>query len=110
MSNFDNYEKVILAAGAVAVNHDEYGFTRRYELTKFGQTVTFEIYKNIVNAYFGLFQVIADEVSIDGCWPNHYKLNLNMLRNGDKVCVIPLEEYPNDQHDSFANTGDTLNA
>ena len=53
-------------------------------------------------------QIAFSNANIDGCWPNHFKSNLNLLDGrGEVVAIIPLEEYPEREKSRQAKATDT---
>ena len=93
MKGFDYYADMLAKAGAVPCRLNKHGWTRRYELNALGQVIEFIVFKNRVYAAFGLAVVVCDDLSIDGCWPNRYKTNLNMIYGGNVCCVIPIAKW-----------------
>ena len=93
MEGFDTYAAILVKAGAKFVEPKKHGFSRAYALDSFGTHIVFSVFKNLVTAKFGVVEVKADELTIDGCWPNGFKTNLNLMLKGEPCCVIPIEEY-----------------
>ena len=91
--SFDIFSEKIKKAGGEFINHDEYGFSRTMQLDSFGQDVKFIVQSKMVTVKFGDVSLWADSFSIDGCYPNRYKLNLNCSYLGNRVCFIPIEKY-----------------
>ena len=75
---------------------DDVGFYRTFKFTDAeGKELKFRWYKNLCNLILGDHtQIMFTHASIDGCWPNHAKANLNVGSEAAVHCVVPLELYP----------------
>lgn len=58
-----------------------------------GVTYKIEWWINLSYLHIGEFKMYFDKVELDGCWPNHFKNNLNFLTGGNTTAIIPVEEY-----------------
>lgn len=80
-------------------NPDKHGFCRTYEFEVRGATYEIEWYCNYSELRCGEMIVLFDNFKIDNTWPHHYKNNLQFYRNGKVCCVIPIEEYKEQEGD-----------
>mgnify|MGYP005869426081 CR=1 FL=1 len=87
------FEKLKDELDGTPINVDDIGFWRTFEFEALGQKYQLKYFKNLCNLYIGGFQLIATHASIDGCWPNIYKKNLNLGNETEVLAVIPLEKY-----------------
>ena len=77
-------------------NYDEYGFSRNITFTIRGAEYRILWYCNYSELFCGELCIVGFEyIDINGCYPNHFKNNLNFRKYGaGTIAVIPLEEYP----------------
>lgn len=74
---------------------EENGFFRRLILEKNElrqNDIVFVWYSNKCSAGIGDIKLTHyNDIEINGFWPNRFSLNVNLLLDGNTVCVIPLE-------------------
>jgi hypothetical protein len=68
-------------------------FWRSFEFERFGQEYKITWYHNLSYIHIGESQINFTHFSLDGCWPNSYKLNLNLGTEENIYCIVPLEKY-----------------
>lgn len=91
---------VIKSTGSVIKNEDEFfglegsEFTRVLKFIFNGMEYKILWYFNLMHLYMPLsnIEVIFDSIENSHTWPNRHFVNLQMYRNNDVVCVIPIEE------------------
>ncbi len=94
MISFESFEKLLINAGGKFVNYDRNGFSRRIKVDCLGTDVVFEWWKNCCCAYIGIIKICQfDNITINGCFPNRFKLNIEGLKDGVSMAVFPIEEY-----------------
>ncbi len=94
MITFDNFEKVLKSVGGEFCDVDDIGFSRRIAVDCLGTKVVFEWFKNLCNAYIGDIEVCwFDDITVDGCFPNRFKRNINVVKNGTSIAIFPIERY-----------------
>lgn len=92
MITFENFEKILTEIGAEPIK-DKDGFYRSFKLNANNNMVTLIWFKNKCSADIGndIHIVDYDDITVNGFFPNKYKLNLNLLKDGEIVAVIPLK-------------------
>ncbi|WP_113870221.1 hypothetical protein [Paraliobacillus ryukyuensis] len=68
-------------------------YNRIFEFEVRGKTYQIEWWVNVSYLSLGELTVVFDDISIDGCWPNRFKNNINFLNQKETIAVLPLEEY-----------------
>ena len=68
-------------------------FERVHEFDIAGQHYRLVWHVNAMSVFIGNAEVYCNGLSVDGCWPNRYKTNLNLALDGSTVLIIPLEEW-----------------
>jgi len=69
------------------------GFYRSFTFDALGNEYVFTFYQNQCHITRDGLQINFTHASIDGCWPNKYKENLNLVIANEIVAIIPLTEY-----------------
>lgn len=79
------------------VHEESFGGNFNREITFVIRGVTYKIewWINLCYLHIGEFKMYFDKLEIDGCWPNHFKNNLNFLSDKNTIAIIPVEEYEN---------------
>ena len=75
------------------INTDEFGFSRTCEFVIRGVHYKILWYTNLCTLYIGEFELLFDEIRVDGCYPNGFKTNMTFTLNGFTTGNIPIEEY-----------------
>jgi hypothetical protein len=96
MIKLEKFKEILKSIGAEEI-FDEYDFCRSLILKKndiVKNDITFIWHTNKCSAMIDNIEIcIYNNLSIDGSWPNEFKINLNLLLGFRTVCVIPLKSY-----------------
>jgi len=96
MISFEEFEEKLISIGG-EIMHDNKFFNRKIKVNALGVEVIFEWYKNLCNAYIGNICICwFNDITIDGCFPNHFKTNINLVRDKKKIAIVPIENYKSD--------------
>ena len=101
MLSMKEFKDLIESSGALILNGDSYGnlkedsteLCRTLNCTTITGDIDFEWWSNIAYANVSGVKIVFDEITVSGTWPNSYKTNINLKRNGSVCAVIPTEVY-----------------
>ena len=93
--------KIIKSSGCTIINEDSFmelidgttNLERNLIFTALGDKYVIEWWKNVMYLKFNKAKIVFRSVSADGCWPNGYKMSINLIANGENVAIIPTQEY-----------------
>lgn len=71
----------------------ELEYNREIEVNCIDHKVSLEWWSNIGYIFIGDMQLPFDKIKVDGCWPNRFKLNINLYYKGVKTAIIPVKEH-----------------
>ena len=78
------------------VTHEESSgghFNREISFVVRGVEYKIEWWINLCYLKIGEFTMIFNKLELDGCWPNHFKNNIEFLQYDKVVGILPVEEY-----------------
>jgi hypothetical protein len=94
MISWEQFKTIFENIGGIPNNTDKYGFYRQFMLNCLGKNIIFEWYTNLCSAYIDDIQIFGfDNIEITGTFPNKYKMNIELKKNGNVICIIPIQKY-----------------
>ena len=96
MPTIDELDSALAHHGIANLTRSKTGdelFDRVLEFDIGGQHYRIVWHVNAMSVFIGNAEVHCNGLSVDGCWPNKYKTNLNFSVNGQTALIIPLEAY-----------------
>lgn len=67
-------------------------YNRWLDIECYDFTIKLEWWSNIGYIFIGEVQLPFDKIEVDGCWPNKFKVNINLSYAGTKTAIIPIVE------------------